>query len=192
MHSAWLYIIGSDCSGHLAATMLRPASRSARRRSLTCTTPVYPRRPPVCLKSSSGLACSFRVHEHVCNNSTLATAAAQRPPPPPGGARHTPLSAASQLGVARHGSLLRLSEHGRALSSTSDHVGGDKDKGNREGEDTRTAAAAAEGGASLPEVKGMARREGEGKESPLEKVSLSCCLIVPTAVERRARNEALT
>lgn len=144
--------------------MLRPASRCARRHSLICVTPVYPRRPPRCLKRSSGWVCSFRVHEHACS-STLATPS---PAAAADGARHTPLRAVSQLGVARHRSLLRFSEHIRAISSTSGHVGSDKRK--REDEDARTAAGE---GASFPEQKGVTRREREGEESPLEKASSS-------------------
>lgn len=166
--------------------MLRPASRCARKRSLTCTTPVYPRQPPPCPKSSGGLACSSRVHQHICS-STLPIATI---PPPAVGARHTPLRAASQLGVARHSCVLRLSGHGRALLSTSGHVGGDKSKA--ESEDARTAAG---GDASLPEIKGVTHREGEGGEDQLDKASSSYdtyCLVVPTAVEGRTRNGALS
>lgn len=163
--------------------MLRPASRCARKRSLTCTTPVYPHRSPPCLKSSGGLGCSFRVHQHVCSSTLLEVTI----PPPADVARHTPLRAASQLGVARHSSLLRLSGNGRALSSTSGHVGGDNRK--RVDEDARTAAG---GGASLPELKGVTHREGEGEDDQLEKASPTYCLVVPIAVEGRTRDWLLS
>ena len=163
--------------------MLRPASRCARKHSLTCTTPV-PHLSPPCLKSSGGLGCSFRVHQHICSKTPLAATL----PPPADVARHTPLRAASQLGVAGHSSLLRFSGHRRALSSTSGHVGGDKRK--RVDEDARTAAG---GGASLPELKGVTDREGEREDDQLEKASPSYCLVVPTAVvEGRTRNWSLS